>query len=267
MARTIDLGKVTGDTGPQGPVGPQGPEGPQGPVGPQGEQGPQGERGPQGEQGPQGPEPTNVVHRTGNETIEGQKIFSSDIITSRNSNSIANRIRFQDLIRGVNPESDNLATFRMEDKDGKSIIDIIERVETNGRLVFAVRFTYGSGNTSEILKLYSTEEGNVVAKGTAFAAVGMPSGSAITYTGEGWEDGHEFTAPCSGWLSLGKLSSEQNQYLQIAIGTLAHVVRSTAANQPIFTYLPMTKGQCAAINFTAGGNWSRISFIKAVAEV
>lgn len=169
MARTIDLGKVVGERGPQGP---------------------QGERGPQGEQGPQGPEPTNVVHRTGNETIEGRKEFTGEVASS-----------------------------------GQRVV------------------------------------------GTAFAAVGMPSGSAITYTGEGWEDGHEFTAPCNGWLSLGKLSSEQNQYLQIAIGTLAHVVRSTAANQPIFAYLPMTKGQCAVINFSAGGNWSRISFIKAVAEV
>ena len=87
MARTIDLGKVTGGTGPQGATGPQGPQGAQGPQGPKGDtgdvrwgeltpeqieqlrgpkgdtgatgaQGPQGEKGdtgPQGEAGPQGP--------------------------------------------------------------------------------------------------------------------------------------------------------------------------------------------------------------------
>ena len=71
-----DLGKVTGDPGPQGPAGdpgpqgergPQGPQGPAGERGPQGEQGPQGpagKRGPQGEQGPQGPAGKNGISPT-----------------------------------------------------------------------------------------------------------------------------------------------------------------------------------------------------------
>lgn len=58
----IDLGKVTGEQGPQGETGPQGPKGEPGETGPQGEpgqQGPQGvpgETGPQGERGPEGPQ-------------------------------------------------------------------------------------------------------------------------------------------------------------------------------------------------------------------
>ena len=97
MARRIDLGKVTGEPGAQGPVGPQGLQGLQGPkgdtgaAGPQGPkgdtgsvewgdltpeqiaqlkgpkgdtgaQGPKGDTGAQGPQGPQGPqgEPTTV---------------------------------------------------------------------------------------------------------------------------------------------------------------------------------------------------------------
>ena len=48
----IDLGKVVG---PQGIQGPKGDAGAQGPAGPQGEQGPKGDTGPQGATGPAGP--------------------------------------------------------------------------------------------------------------------------------------------------------------------------------------------------------------------
>ena len=56
-----DLGKVTGEPGPQGPAGDPGPQGERGPQGPQG---PAGERGPQGEQGPQGPAGKNGISPT-----------------------------------------------------------------------------------------------------------------------------------------------------------------------------------------------------------
>lgn len=56
-ATTVDLGRVIGATGPQGPQGLQGATGPQGPkggIGPQGPQGPKGATGPTGPQGIQG---------------------------------------------------------------------------------------------------------------------------------------------------------------------------------------------------------------------
>lgn len=61
---TLDLGKVVGDPGPQGPQGIPGPKGdpgvtgPEGPAGPKGDPGatgPTGATGPQGPQGPEGP--------------------------------------------------------------------------------------------------------------------------------------------------------------------------------------------------------------------
>ena len=61
MAQKIDLGRVVGDTGPQGATGPQGPQGiqgepgPQGPKGETGATGPQGPKGHPGDTGPQGP--------------------------------------------------------------------------------------------------------------------------------------------------------------------------------------------------------------------
>lgn len=54
-ATTVDLGRVIGPTGPQGPKGPQGATGPQGPKGNTGPQGPQGIQGVKGSIGPQGP--------------------------------------------------------------------------------------------------------------------------------------------------------------------------------------------------------------------
>lgn len=45
---TVDLGRVTGQTGSTGPTGPKGDTGPQGPTGPTG---PKGDRGPTGPQG------------------------------------------------------------------------------------------------------------------------------------------------------------------------------------------------------------------------
>lgn len=62
MAQKIDLGKVTGERGPQGATGPQGPQGVQGPqgttgaTGAQGPKGDTGDTGPQGATGPQGPQ-------------------------------------------------------------------------------------------------------------------------------------------------------------------------------------------------------------------
>ena len=55
----VDLGKVVGEQGPQGPKGAQGERGPQGP------QGAQGERGPQGPQGAQGISPTFSIESDG----------------------------------------------------------------------------------------------------------------------------------------------------------------------------------------------------------
>jgi len=55
------LGKVVGDTGPQGPKGDTGDTGPQGPKGDTGDTGPQG---PKGDTGPQGPAGTNGTNGT-----------------------------------------------------------------------------------------------------------------------------------------------------------------------------------------------------------
>ena len=54
--QTVDLGKVVGDTGPQGPKGDTGATGPRGPAGAQGAKGDTGAQGPQGDTGPQGPQ-------------------------------------------------------------------------------------------------------------------------------------------------------------------------------------------------------------------
>lgn len=55
-ATTVDLGRVIGATGPQGPQGLQGATGPQGPKGGIGPQGPKGDTGPQGVKGATGPQ-------------------------------------------------------------------------------------------------------------------------------------------------------------------------------------------------------------------
>ena len=54
MAKTIDLGKVTGPQGPKGDTGATGPQGPKGDTGATGPQGPKGNTGATGPQGPQG---------------------------------------------------------------------------------------------------------------------------------------------------------------------------------------------------------------------
>ena len=54
MAKTIDLGKVTGPQGPQGEKGNTGPQGPKGDTGATGAQGPKGDTGATGPQGPKG---------------------------------------------------------------------------------------------------------------------------------------------------------------------------------------------------------------------
>ena len=81
-----------GDQGIQGPTGPVGPQGPKGDKGDKGDQGPKGDtgdtgpQGPQGIQGPIGPVgpqgPSNdsqLVHKTGNETIPGDKTFTGKV--------------------------------------------------------------------------------------------------------------------------------------------------------------------------------------------
>ena len=52
----IEIGKIQGNTGPQGPQGEPGPAGPQGVAGAQGQQGDVGSTGPQGNMGPTGPQ-------------------------------------------------------------------------------------------------------------------------------------------------------------------------------------------------------------------
>ena len=52
--QTVDLGKVVGDTGPQGPKGDTGATGPRGPAGAQGAKGDTGAQGPKGDTGPAG---------------------------------------------------------------------------------------------------------------------------------------------------------------------------------------------------------------------
>ena len=52
---TVDLGRVIGPQGQQGPQGATGPQGPKGATGSQGPQGPQGPQGVKGATGPQGP--------------------------------------------------------------------------------------------------------------------------------------------------------------------------------------------------------------------
>ena len=52
--QTVDLGKVVGDTGPQGPKGDTGATGPRGPAGAQGVKGDTGAQGPKGDTGPAG---------------------------------------------------------------------------------------------------------------------------------------------------------------------------------------------------------------------
>mgnify|MGYP002530383172 CR=1 FL=1 len=52
--QTVDLGKVVGDTGPQGPKGDTGAVGPRGPAGAQGAKGDTGARGPKGDTGARG---------------------------------------------------------------------------------------------------------------------------------------------------------------------------------------------------------------------
>lgn len=107
---------LPGETGPQGQEGPQGPVGPQGPQGETGPQGPVGPQGPQGEKGDRGdpatniitsvngqtgavvldaadvgalpddtviPVDSNLVHKTGTETITGSKSFTNGVEISR----------------------------------------------------------------------------------------------------------------------------------------------------------------------------------------
>lgn len=61
MATTVDLGKVVGTTGPQGPQGIQGPKGDTGPQGFKGPTGSQGPKGDTGQQGPKGDTGPNVI--------------------------------------------------------------------------------------------------------------------------------------------------------------------------------------------------------------
>lgn len=58
---TVDLGRVIGPQGQQGPQGATGPQGPKGATGSQGPQGPQGVKGATGPQGPKGDTGPNVI--------------------------------------------------------------------------------------------------------------------------------------------------------------------------------------------------------------
>ena len=85
---SVDIGKVQGDTGPQGPAGDTGPAGPQGekgdtgPEGPRGPQGEQGIQGPAGPEGPQGPAGHTPVKGTDYWTAADQASMVQDVLAA-----------------------------------------------------------------------------------------------------------------------------------------------------------------------------------------
>lgn len=84
MTQIINLGRVVGKTGAQGPQGEKGDTGPQGPVGatgPQGIQGQRGAQGPQGVPGAQGPQ--------GPQGIPGPSVTVSPALDSPSDNTAA----------------------------------------------------------------------------------------------------------------------------------------------------------------------------------
>ncbi len=87
--RTVDLGKVTGPTGPRGETGPQGPKGDTGAAGPQGPAGP---TGPQGPTGPKG-DPAKVCGRSadssGNITLTASDVGAAAASHSHAASAIS----------------------------------------------------------------------------------------------------------------------------------------------------------------------------------
>ena len=93
----VDLGRVVGDTGSQGPTGPTGDTGPQGPTGPTGDTGPTGPTGPTGDTGPAASSDYHVYGGSFVKSVSASReitVFSnSDVrtnfnVTSGNENQI-----------------------------------------------------------------------------------------------------------------------------------------------------------------------------------
>ena len=74
---------------------------------------------------------TNVVHRTGNETIDGTKTFSKEVIQrSNNAHFSANDTN---VTKGTNPSTTNTsAIFRRNDTNGAGLASVYNRIGTTG---------------------------------------------------------------------------------------------------------------------------------------
>lgn len=103
MTKTINLGRVVGRKGDQGPQGPQGVPGPQGPEGERGPQGLPGQRGITGPQGPQG-----VPGPQGPQGIPGVSIPLSDSLVSDSKVTAAASCTVKNLNERLTPITDRM---------------------------------------------------------------------------------------------------------------------------------------------------------------
>lgn len=218
-----------------------------------------------------------VVRLTGSQTVSGQKTFTSDLVYSRSGWAVNNAARFGSLSRGTNPSSDATMEYRLGDKDGNGLVDLLQTVGKTGSRCFIARAFTDGGQYVDLMRLEMSADGaNVYAKGSGLAAAGMPSSRKIVNVfdlGDGTSDiatGQRYVAPANGWICVSAAKSAAAVEAQMLLSCNGIVSRATSngSNGSGVVAIPVSKGSTAGlsvINYKCGTGSSAV-FVYATGE-
>lgn len=214
---------------------------------------------------------SEVVHRTENETIGGTKTFTSNIINSRNGNNVAYISRFAGTSRGTTPDKYKVVELRLNDAYDNALTNIIQQWTNQNNRQIILRAKTDNGSDVNFATFTSNGDGSSVsAKGSALAAVGMPSNSVIDNIMP-LENGATYIAPLNGYISIIQYSNvEGNSYLRLTgSASIGCADRATIAKTMMHVFIPIAKGATATLycDNVKTGTYSMMRFIKAQAEV
>lgn len=93
---------------------------------------------------------SDVVHRSGAETIPGLKTFTANTIAIQNgtNSTLAYKLQFDSYTLGTPPASNLTGTFRMYDSSNNILFDLMGQAQANGinAIILRVRNTDGTSN-------------------------------------------------------------------------------------------------------------------------
>lgn len=213
---------------------------------------------------------SDVVHRTGDETIAGVKTFTRGPILQTNNNDTGYYIKNTNADITTSPTNTIVHYLRCLDKNSQLIGDLNFYRNTDGsqQTYIRARSAISGSQKSASFGVKTNVDGSddivaTVGVSRSLANLPMPS-SRYTELTLG-ASGTVYTASDTGWVVIRKQTNSTNQYIRLFIqnSLLGNQISAASSGTDIETYIPVKKGDKFSVGYNAGGTTQRFRFIKA----